>query len=85
MRETFLIIMIVIAIISYFGIGYALIKVDNKLYLKGFLSLIGITFVCSISLLLNFILIDMNDTLVKENKGKCPEYQEIKAYTLKKK
>jgi hypothetical protein len=38
-----------------------------------------------ISLLLNFTLIDMNDTLVKENKSKCPEYQEIKAYTLKKK
>jgi hypothetical protein len=85
MREIFLIIMAIIAIISYFKLGYALVKLDGKEHLKGFLSLIGITFVCAISLLLNFTLIDMNDTLVKENKSKRPEYQEIKAYTLKKK
>lgn len=85
MREIILIIMIVIAIISYFGLGYALVKLNGKEHLKGFLSLIGITFICVISLFLNFVLIDVNDTLVKESKGKCPEYQEIKAYTLKKK
>ena len=84
MREVILTIMAIIAIICYFGLGHTLIKVEVKSHLKGFLSLIGLTFIRAMSLFLNFVLIDINDTLIKENKGKCPEYKEVKAYVLKK-
>jgi len=43
------------------------------------------TFLFGISMLINFILIDSNDYLRKKVENKCPEYEQITVYQLKKK
>ncbi len=83
MIETFLIVMAIIVILCYFGIGYSLEKEKMG---KGMLSLFVLTLVSSTLLFVCFILKDQNDILNKKVKNKCPEYEEVhKLYRLKKK
>lgn len=84
MREIILIGFIVMALICYFGIAYPLVKLNDKEMVKGIVSLVGMTFIVTMSIFVNFILISENENLHKKIKGKCPEYQKIEAYTLKK-
>lgn len=81
MREMFLLVLTILTVICYFGIGNSLDKKSSAG--KGILSLLGMTLILGISLTINYILIDQNNELEKKTKNKCPEYKEIKAYVLK--
>jgi uncharacterized membrane protein len=85
MREFFLILLSIIALIAFFKIATSISNLNGKEFTKGFYSLFGMALILSISIVLNFTLIDQNNRLVKENRGKCPEYEQIDAYILKKK
>jgi len=77
--------MCVIVIITTIITTDSLSNLTGKEYRKGTVSALLTFFIVGFCVLLNFFLIDANDRLIKESKGKCPEYQEIKAYTLKNK
>jgi len=81
MREIFLGIMIILAIISFFKAGMC---IDDK-KLKGTLYIAILFFITGISILLNFTLVNQNDELLEKTKNKCPEYGQIQnVYILKK-
>ena len=81
MRETVLIILIILAIVCFFKTGLCID--ENKPY--AILYLAGLVFMCGISIVCNFILIRQNNELTEKVKGKCPEYEQINnVYILKK-
>ena len=83
MIETFLIVMAIIVILCYFGIGYSLEKEKMG---RGMLSLFILTLISGILLFVCFILKDQNDILDKKVKNKYPEYEEVHGlYKLKNK
>ena len=84
MRETVLVIMIILFIIGYFKVCYA---IDDKKYSRiYYVFLMVILF--GISILLNFILIVQQDDYekeIKELKKGLPQYEEIHGvYIIKK-
>ena len=85
MRETVLVIMIILFIIGYFKVGYA---IDDKKYSRiYYVFLMVILF--GISMLLNFTLIVQQDDYekeIKELKKGLPQYEEVHGvYIIKKK
>lgn len=81
MREIFLGIMIILAVISFFKAGMC---IDDK-KLKGMIYVIILFFITGISIMLNFTLVNKNDELLKKTKNKCPEYEQAQnVYILKK-
>lgn len=82
MIEIILTIMIILFIIGYFKSCY---KIDEEKQ-SGILWIFLMTFLFSISILLNFVLIEQNNKLIEKTKNKCPEYEEIhEVYIIKKK
>ena len=85
MRETVLVIMIILFIIGYFKVCYA---IDNKKHSRIYYVFL-MTFLFSISMLLNFIFINIqesNEKKIKELKKGLPQYEEIHGvYIIKKK
>ena len=80
-REIILGIMCVLFIIGYFKSCFSIEK--EKWYNVYWIMLM--TFLFGISMLLNFLFIDSNDDLRKKVENKCPEYEQITVYQLKKK
>jgi len=82
MREIFLVIMGVVALVCYFKVGY---KID-KTKPMGLVYTALLLLICGFSLMLNFNLISKNDKLEEKVKNKCPEYEKVEnVYILKKK
>ena len=84
MRETVLVIMFILYIIGYFKVGYA---IDDKKHSRIYYVFL-MTFLFSISILLNFILIVQQadyEKEIKELKKGLPQYEEIHGvYIIKK-
>jgi len=70
-----------VSISAFFKVAKTIDLEKNKL---GFVYLGYLLFTVLISLFIVTIVADSNSELSKENKRKCPEYQEINAYILKK-
>ena len=85
MRETVLVIMIILFIIGYFKVCYA---IDDKKYSRIYYVFL-MTFLFAISILLNFLLIVQQDDYekeIKELKKGLPQYEEVHGvYIIKKK
>jgi hypothetical protein len=80
MRETVLLIMLLLALICFYRAGMC---IDDKKPI-GVLIIAGLFLICGISILINFILILQNDKLEEQNKG-LPKYEKIEnVYILKK-
>jgi len=75
-----LIIICVLFIVGYFKVCYAIDKEKFNKILYVFL----MTFLFSLSILVNFIFLHKNDELTKKVENKCPEYEQITVYKLKK-
>lgn len=69
------------SLIAFFKVAKAVDLEENKL---GFLYLGFLLFTVLISLFIVIIVTESNNVLSKENKRKCPEYEQIDAYILKK-
>lgn len=70
-----------VAITAFFKVAKTINLEKNKL---AFVYLGYLLFTVLISLFIVVIVAESNNELSKENKRKCPEYQEINAYILKK-
>jgi uncharacterized membrane protein len=80
MREVFLIIMLVLALVCFFRAGMCMD--DNKQY--GILIVAALFLICGISIILNYVLIYQNNKLEQQSKG-LPKYEKIEnVYILKK-
>ena len=84
MRETVLVIMIILFIIGYFKVCYA---IDDKKYSRIYYVFL-MTFLFALSILLNFLLVVQQDDYekeIKELKKGLPQYEEIHGvYIIKK-
>lgn len=90
MRETVLIIMIILFIIGYFKVGYALCNKNDEKILKSKILYIALMLVLfGFSMVINFILINQQgyyEKEIKELKKGLPQYEEIRGvYRIKNK